>query len=103
MINKLFLLILLLAGVITLQSCGSDGETKTEPEKKLQAVKVREIVAEPFQENYNVVGIVKPYESAKISSEEGGLITYQPFDKGSRVSARSGRCQIKEGSGCCGL
>ncbi|MEZ4823307.1 MAG: hypothetical protein R2942_13230 [Ignavibacteria bacterium] len=45
-----------------------------------------EIIPENFQENYKVVGIVKPFESAKVSSEEGGLITYQPFDKGSRVS-----------------
>lgn len=81
-------LILFAASGLILYSCGNDGETKTEPEaeKKLQAVKITEILGTTFQENYSVVGIVKPYESAKISSEEGGLITYQPFDKGSRVS-----------------
>ncbi|MDQ3019315.1 MAG: efflux RND transporter periplasmic adaptor subunit [Bacteroidota bacterium] len=83
--NILYLLIFILSGSLTLQSCGNDGETKTEPEKKLQAVKIKEVVAEPFKESYKVIGIVKPYESAKISSEEGGLITYQPFDKGNRI------------------
>lgn len=81
-----YFLLVLIAGSISLQSCGGEGETKTETEKKLQAVKIMEIVTEDFQENYSVVGIVKPFESAKVSSEEGGLITYQPFDKGSRVS-----------------
>ncbi|MEO8210672.1 MAG: efflux RND transporter periplasmic adaptor subunit [bacterium] len=84
--NILYLLIFILCGSLTLQSCGNDGETKTEPEKKLQAIKIKEVVSQPFQESYNVIGIVKPFESAKISSEEGGLITYQPFDKGSRIS-----------------
>lgn len=83
--NILYLLIILLSGSMIFQSCGNDGETKTEPEKQLQAVKVQEVVTQSFQESYKVIGIVKPYESAKISSEEGGLITYQPFDKGSRI------------------
>ncbi|MBK8554039.1 MAG: efflux RND transporter periplasmic adaptor subunit [Ignavibacteria bacterium] len=88
--NIIYFLIFIVTGSLILQSCGNDGETKTENEKKLQAVKIKEIISEPFQENYKVVGIVKPFESAKISSEEGGLITYQPFDKGSRV----GRGQV---------
>lgn len=88
--NIIYFLIFILTGSLILQSCGSDGETKTENEKKLQAVKIKEVIPESFQENYKIVGIVKPYETAKISSEEGGLITYQPFDKGSRV----GRGQV---------
>ncbi len=84
--NILCLLIFLIIGSLTLQSCGNNGETKTEPEKKLQAVKVKEVIGQEFEETYKIVGIVKPYEAAKVSSEEGGLITYQPFDKGSHVS-----------------
>lgn len=84
--NILYMLIVAVSASIILNSCGGKGETKPEAEKKLQAVKIREIVTESFSEVYNVVGIVKPYEEAKVSSEEGGLITYQPFDKGSRVS-----------------
>lgn len=84
--NIFYSVIFLLIAVMTIASCGKDGETKTEPEKKLQAVKFREIVGQPFEEKYNIVGIVKPNATAKVSSEEGGLITYQPFDKGSRVS-----------------
>lgn len=83
--NFLYLFILL-SGALTIYSCGGDGETKTEPEKKIQAVKVQEIISTTFKETFTIVGIVKPFQSAKVSSEEGGLITYQPFDKGSRVS-----------------
>jgi len=84
--NIIFSLILIITGSLLLQSCGKNGETKTETEKKLQAVKIKEVIGESFQESYKAIGIVKPFETAKISAEEGGLITYQPFDKGSRVS-----------------
>ena len=84
--RKIFILI---TGIVFLSmlvsSCGNEGETKIEAEKKLQAVKIKEVVSESFSEIYKVVGIVKAFQSAKISSEEGGLITYQPFDKGSRI------------------
>jgi len=83
--NIFYMLVFLLAGGILFQSCGKKEEAKTDTEKKLQPVKIREVVGESFQESYKVVAIVKPFESAKISSEEGGLITYQPFDKGSRI------------------
>lgn len=88
--NIIYSFILLISAVIFI-SCGENsGETKTEPDKKLQAVKVKDIVTETFQETYGIVGIVKPFNTAKIASEEGGLITYQPFDKGSRI----GRGQV---------
>ncbi|MBK7159694.1 MAG: hypothetical protein IPH77_14420 [Ignavibacteria bacterium] len=48
-------------------------------------MKVMEIGTSSFSEVYKVVGTVKAFQEAKISSEEGGLITYQPFDKGSRI------------------
>lgn len=66
-------------------SCAGKQEAKTETEKKLQAVKIKEIESTSFSEVYKLVGTVKAYQEAKISSEEGGLITYQPFDKGSRI------------------
>ena len=75
----------MITAALILASCGGKSEEKPEAEKKVQAVKIREIDFQPFQDNYIVVGIVKPYESAKIASEEGGLITYMPFDKGKRV------------------
>lgn len=85
--KKIFHLpLLLIFPAIIFYSCGDKGESKPEAEKKFQAVKVREIETEAFSEIYKVVGIVKPNQEAKVSSEEGGLITYQPFDKGSRVS-----------------
>ena len=77
-------------------SCGNEGESKTEPEKKLQAVKTTEIITQEFNETYNVVGTVKPFQTAKISSEEGGLITYMPFDKGSRVGRGQTLVRLKK-------
>lgn len=83
--NIFYLIFLLAISGPVFYSCDKEGESKIENEKKLQAVKIREVVTTEFSEIYKVVGIVKPFQSAKISSEEGGLITYQPFDKGSRV------------------
>ena len=83
--NIFISLICLLSISLFLSSCGSKQEAKTEAEKKLQAVKVMEIGTSSFSEVYKVVGTVKAFQEAKISSEEGGLITYQPFDKGSRI------------------
>lgn len=84
--NHIYLLVLIISASFCFMSCGNDGETKTEPEKKLQAVKIKDVTTQEFEESFNVVGIVKPYQTAKVASEEGGLITYQPFDKGSRLS-----------------
>lgn len=81
----IYLILLLTISGTLFYSCDKEGESKIENEKKLQAVKIREIGTTEFSEIYKVVGIVKPYQTARISSEEGGLITYQPFDKGSRV------------------
>ncbi|MFZ1322463.1 MAG: efflux RND transporter periplasmic adaptor subunit [Ignavibacteria bacterium] len=94
--NIIYIMILLMIGSTIYTSCGSDGETKTENEKTLQAVKVTEIVTSEFLETYKVVGTVKPFETAKISAEEGGLITYMPFDKGSRVSRGQTLVKLKK-------
>ena len=84
--NKFASLIFIVAAALIFSSCGDKQAAEKEPEKTIQSVKIKEITGESFSEVYNVVGIVKPFESAKVSSEEGGLITYQPFEKGSRVS-----------------
>ncbi len=85
MANKIIQTAILFFFVLTLSSCGSKEDEKVQAEKQLQSVKVKELVTQSFQDIYSVVGIVKPYESAKIASEEGGLITYMPFEKGSRI------------------
>jgi RND family efflux transporter MFP subunit len=72
-----------------LYSCGgnkSETETK-ENNKKLALVKVQDVKPGYFSENFSVVGVVKPYASAKISSEEGGLILSILKNKGDRVGA----------------
>ncbi|MEO8665483.1 MAG: efflux RND transporter periplasmic adaptor subunit [Ignavibacteria bacterium] len=85
--NLVYSLLFIMAAGMILASCGGDGETKTEPEnKQLQAVKIKDVVTQGFEETFSVVGIVKAFQTANVASEEGGLITYQPFDKGSRIS-----------------
>lgn len=84
--KKYFVSMICIAALtFTFVSCGDKGEAQKEPEETIQSVKIQEVAGESFSETYNVVGVVKPFESAKVSSEEGGLITYQPFEKGSRV------------------
>ena len=85
--KKIFVYSLLIVTSALFYSCGGDGgaETKNEENRKIQYVKVKEIVASPFNEKLKVVGIVRPYASAKVSSEEGGLIISLTKDKGSYV------------------
>ncbi|MBN1634693.1 MAG: efflux RND transporter periplasmic adaptor subunit [Ignavibacteria bacterium] len=77
--------VLVLILTVILSSCGSDNKETVE-EKQIPIVKVKEITGETFTELYRILGVVKPYASAKLSSEEGGIITYLRKDKGDRVS-----------------
>ena len=81
------LIIILFATVIsiTLLSCGKKTETQNSNNKKLPLIQYKEIIPESFSEKFNVIGTVKPYASAKLSSEEGGIITSLSKDKGDRV------------------
>jgi membrane fusion protein, multidrug efflux system len=83
--KRFIYLTLVIAIAVGLTACGKKQEKK-ETEKKLSLVKVREIKGEEFSERYKIIGIVKPNTSAKLSSEEGGIITYLSKDKGSSVS-----------------
>ncbi|MDD5360658.1 MAG: efflux RND transporter periplasmic adaptor subunit [Ignavibacteria bacterium] len=82
--KKYFILLSVALFLFTLASCGKRKAEKND-EKKLPLVKTTVVKGEYFEENYEIVGTVKPFESAKLSSEEGGLITYLAKDKGSRV------------------
>src|SRR5690349_9373739 len=82
--------ILIMGAVGAVIGCGKGGEdTKTEEsakdKQKLPIVKVMDVTTSSFSENLKVVGIVKPFAMAKISSEEGGLITVLNKEKGSFV------------------
>ena len=70
-------------------SCGkkTEGETKKEDEKKLTLVKFKTIETSSFSDKFKISGTVKPYATAKVSSEMGGLIVSIPKDKGSYVSS----------------
>jgi RND family efflux transporter MFP subunit len=80
----IYLAVILIFGIFFI-SCSKKSATKEKNDKKLPLVKVRTVESEKFTEKYKVVGIVKPYSSAKLSSEEGGLITYIKKDKGDYV------------------
>lgn len=67
-------------------SCGGNKTEEKNNNQKLPLVKVQEVQPRNFAEKFTVVGIVKPYASAKISSEEGGLILSIIKDKGDYVS-----------------
>lgn len=85
--NKTFSIALLTIIALFYSGCGdSGGETKDQQqEKKLPLVKTRVIESSAFSDNFKVVGVIKPFTTAKVSSEEGGLILAITKDKGSYV------------------
>lgn len=91
------LLILAFAGLLS-SGCGKGGtDTKTESnEKKLPLVKVKDVEYQNFNDNFKVVGVIKPFTSAKVSSEEGGVITYLTKEKGSPVHKGEVLARIKK-------
>jgi len=68
-------------------SCGKSKDPANEKNVKLPLVKVQDVTPSTFTDNFKVVGVIKPYATAKISSEEGGLILAITKDKGDRVAA----------------
>ncbi|MCX6159347.1 MAG: efflux RND transporter periplasmic adaptor subunit [Ignavibacteriae bacterium] len=82
--RKYLYLLLVLTLAVSMSACGRKKNNQVEG-KKLPLVKTTSVKGEYFEETYKVVGIVKPFETAKISSEEGGLITWLSKDKGDRV------------------
>ena len=87
--EKIIIPVLALLLSALLIACGDgSGETKKDEQtgnKKLPIVKVKEVETIPFSSSLSVVGVIKPYASVKISSEEGGLIVALNKDKGSYV------------------
>lgn len=78
-------IILTLSLAAFLISCGKSSDQTLEKKEKLPLVKVKDITESTFIDNFKVVGVVKPYATAKISSEEGGLILAITKNKGDRV------------------
>lgn len=64
---------------------GGENSKDKQNEKKLPLVKVKNVEPSSYSDNFKVAGVIKPFTSAKVSSEEGGLITYLTKDKGSYV------------------
>lgn len=95
---KIYLVIASLLSAMFFTSCGKsgDGEIKQEESKKLPLVKVTTVTPEKFVETYKVLGVIKPYSTAKVSAEEGGLIVSMPKDKGAYVSRGEVIARIKK-------
>ena len=96
--TKIIFITVSLAGILAFNSCGKNGdsETKKEESKKLTLVRVTTVETTTFTENFKVMGVVKPFATAKVSSEEGGLIISIPKDKGSYVSRGEVVVRIKK-------
>lgn len=90
--------ILIITAAVFFTACGKSGEeTKDQPkDKKLPLVKVKDVIPQVFSDNFKVVGVIKPFTSAKVSSEEGGVITYLTKDKGSYVRKGEILARIKK-------
>jgi len=88
---------LVLISSLLFYSCSKkgDSETKKTDEKKLTLVKFKTVEPASFSDKFKINGTVKPYASAKVSSEMGGLIMSIPRDKGSRVSKGETIVQLK--------
>ncbi len=86
---KIYKLIIVLLAILSVSfySCSKkgDGETKKDDEKKLTLVKVKQVELSGFNDKFKISGTVKPYASAKVSSEVSGLIISIPKDKGRNV------------------
>jgi RND family efflux transporter MFP subunit len=94
------LLALLIFSAFVYAGCGGEngGETKDQQtqEKKLPLVKVKQIEPTTFSDDFKVLGIIKPFATAKLSSEEGGLIVGLTKDKGSYVGRGEVVVRIKK-------
>lgn len=97
---KLAALALIFAGLLLYIGCGPQGEEKKDEsqqqDKKLPIVKVRTIEPTTFSDDFRVLGIIKPFATAKLSSEEGGLIVALNKDKGSYVGRGEVVARIKK-------
>lgn len=98
MIRKILYSIFALILSLAVYSCGnSGGETKKDTtDKKLPLVKIKTVESGTFSDNFRVLGVIKPFTSAKVSSEEGGLIVSLNKDKGSYVSQGEVIARIKK-------
>ncbi|MDP3832134.1 MAG: efflux RND transporter periplasmic adaptor subunit, partial [Ignavibacteriaceae bacterium] len=64
---------------------GANSKTTTAKEENFTLVEVRELIAEPYVDYVSLIGVVKPYQIANISSLEGGKIKQFNKSKGSFV------------------
>lgn len=84
--SRIILFAIIISASTGFYSCSQNGQPKTQEVKKLPLVKVSTVALQPFTDNLKVVGVVKPFATAKLSSEEGGLIISIAKNKGDYVS-----------------
>jgi multidrug efflux pump subunit AcrA (membrane-fusion protein) len=98
MIPKLIILLIAITLSAGFYSCskGESEEKKQTEDKKLPLVKIQSVESSTFTDNFKVVGEIKPFAEAKISSEQGGLISSLTKDKGSPVGKGEIVAKIKK-------
>lgn len=85
---RLYVLLILLAAVVSLGGCSKDASSK--PVKAAAAPKALPVTAEPVQMQaehrvFEVTGTLQPYESVSVSSEVDGTVAKIHVDLGDRV------------------
>jgi RND family efflux transporter MFP subunit len=102
MTKRIFLLLLIFVFTAGLYSCSrKKGDTPVVSDadaqnKQVPLVKVREVYTSSFIEKFKVIGVVKPFATAKVSSEEGGLIMTLNKNKGDYVRRGETIARIKK-------
>ncbi len=88
--NYLFTIILLLLTFFMITSCSDESNKKTVAQdketKSKVSVKTQKLIAKEYTDFIQVVGSIKPYQKALISTTEGGKIVNFIKDKGNYVA-----------------
>ena len=85
--SKIVITVIVLSLSVLYYSCGKSGSETNDKqnEKKLALVKAKTVETSSFENNFKVIGTIKPLAEAKVSSEEGGVLVSLYKDKGSPV------------------
>lgn len=83
----LFVMLILMVTAFGWQGCMSaDSNAAEEKPRELTNVRTRPVIAGPFTEYFNCVGVVKPLKEVTLSFETGGQIENLTFAKGDAVT-----------------
>lgn len=85
--SKTVIAVITLTLSVIFYACGKGGNETSEQkeEQKLALVKTTTVETSSFENSFKVIGTIKPFAEAKVSSEEGGVLVQLNKDKGSSV------------------